>query len=253
MKRKRKLKREFFKTVYVWYNIQEGCGCVKKYILLLNVALCVLLLSSCAYKSNKFKIDLDYERDTTFILETFEDLMKKNGHSSDLLVPYDHLGVYLTIENTKYLVDSIYYGIVTDTRDEEYVFTSYLCMEDEDTLSCFTDNHPDNTRLEVEESVVISSFLDTLAIYEIYDLIAMISEEFDVIVTEIETLYIRVMYYEDTMLDLEEEEEVQSIFIDGDIIRTQGQQDVDGFYIMYMFFGHSGDDTNIYKVYNKME
>jgi hypothetical protein len=226
---------------------------VKKTFLVLLLFTTTFLLSSCSYKTNRFSRDLEYERDIAFIEELYDDLLKKAGHTRDLMVPYDHMGIRLTIDNTKYVIGALYYGVVFDENEDEYFFRSHLCLEDDDKLRCYTDNNRNNKRSEVEESIEIGRFLDTVTEHEIYELINIVTDEYDVLVTDIDEAYISVRYYDDTVLDLLEEENVYSILLDGNQVDSSGQYDVNGFYLQHIFFSHAHNDTDFYIILNMID
>ncbi len=222
---------------------------MKKLLLILLVAFLVLNLCGCS-KTNRFSMRTESYLENTNLTILYEDILKKNGHSLSTEIAYNNFITVLSISPDGYDVDGFIYYLNTGITDQEYEYTGYFCEENDNTtrLNCYTRNDDIFNQDYLSEQLEFSTIFDTINENEIMDVLNDLDEIYSVFLNQDVRIMISVKHYDNETLDFDT---FNGIYYDDGVIQMEGEVLLNGYYLQYLYYLNSGQNSQHY-AYMKM-
>lgn len=222
---------------------------MKKTLLILIVAILILNLSGCS-KTSRFSMRTESYVENTNLTNFFEDVLIKNGHSLSTEVPYDTFNIILKFSTKGYDVEGLIYYLNTGITEQGYEYTGYFCEgnDNNNRLNCYTRKDEIFNRDYLIEQLGFSTILDTINEYEIIDVFQKISEIHSVVLKQDERITITVKYYDNETYDFDS---FRGVHYDDGVIQSEGELVLNGYYLQYLYYSPSGNNSICY-AYIKM-
>jgi hypothetical protein len=207
----------------------------------------VFFISGCGRVSD-YNLDSNKISNTSELIHTFNEMIEENGHNSNVRVPYDSIGVYMSKRSEVFQLGGIWYNVQSSSKQGSYQFETFDCRSVDLKLHC-QQNKSLNEVDELVEEITLGDAADLISEVDINLLVDYLKQEYKLV--NIESIMVQLKFYsfDNEIITEDTSDYFVEIQCKEDVCQEEESFVINGMKIVVVVNFSIGDDDESFKVY----